>query len=157
MKWYWLIYPANVNAKQFVADCCDLQGWVERDFERGELIQSWDGRACLRATKCEWDGKPDDVLQAAVGLPIFSRRLRELLEKAGVQGIQYLPIAVLHQDGREVEGYSIANVLNYVSALDRQRARYKLWGDERRDRTGQIRDLRRPVLLASRLRGYHIV
>lgn len=65
------------------------------------------------------DGTPDDFLQNTEMVPIFSPRMREAIEEAGITGIQYIPIEVEHYNKEKLEGYCIANVLNSVSdALD---------------------------------------
>ncbi len=65
------------------------------------------------------DGTPDDFLQNTEMVPIFSPRMREAIEEAGITGIQYIPIEVEHYNKEKLEGYCIANVLNSVAdALD---------------------------------------
>ena len=65
------------------------------------------------------DGTPDDFLQNTEMVPIFSPRMREAIEEAGITGIQYIPIEVEHYNKEKLEGYCIANVLNSVpDALD---------------------------------------
>lgn len=67
----------------------------------------------------EDDGTPDDFLQNTEMVPIFSPRMREAIEEAGIAGIQYIPIEVEHYNKEKLEGYCIANVLNSVpDALD---------------------------------------
>ena len=67
----------------------------------------------------EDDGTPDDFLQNTEMVPIFSPRMREAIEEAGIKGIQYIPIEVEHYNKEKLEGYCIANVLNSVpNALD---------------------------------------
>ena len=60
------------------------------------------------------DGTPDDFLQNTEMVPIFSPRMREAIEEAGIKGIQYIPIEVEHYNKEKLEGYCIANVLNSV-------------------------------------------
>ncbi len=60
------------------------------------------------------DGTPDDFLQNTEMVPIFSPRMREAIEEAGITGIQYIPIEVEHYNKEKLEGYCIANVLNSV-------------------------------------------
>ena len=51
-------------------------------------------------------------------LPIYSSKLKGTLEKAGVIGIQYLPIRILNPDGNAVGNFYIANILNLVAAFN---------------------------------------
>jgi uncharacterized protein DUF1629 len=157
MKWYWIIGPDDVNVRPFVADDYDLEGYNDRDFRRGEPIKVWERSAWLRSTKPAWDGKPDDVLRTPLIAPIYSARLRDALERAGIGGIQYLPVRVLHLDGSEIPGYSIANVLNYVSALDLDRSEYLSLGPHQPSTKGDIDYLFCAALRRSALRGSHVI
>jgi hypothetical protein len=49
---------------------------------------------------------------------LVSRKVRTTLEEYAFQGIQFLPIRVLHQSGIEIPGYSIINILEMVEGLD---------------------------------------
>ena len=83
-----------------------------KEFTSGENIKFY-------AELEEDDGTPDDFLQNTEMVPIFSPRMREAIEEAGITGIQYIPIEVEHYNKEKLEGYCIANVLNSVpDALD---------------------------------------
>ena len=83
-----------------------------KEFTSGENIKFY-------AELEEDDGTPDDFLQNTEMVPIFSPRMREAIEEAGIKGIQYIPIEVEHYNKEKLEGYCIANVLNSVpDALD---------------------------------------
>jgi uncharacterized protein DUF1629 len=157
MYWYWIIDHDNVHARPFIADLYDLKGMTDRDFRLGEPIHSWDHASWLQGTTHEWDGKPDDVLGTALDLPIYSARLREALERAGIGGIQYLPIRVLRRDGAEILGYSIANILNYVSALVPERSEYLSLGENQPSTKGDAQYLLCAALRRSALRGHHLI
>jgi len=158
VKWYCLIDCDNTVDDPLVTDCDDLKGHDDWDFCEGKLIEPWDGSAWLKATEPEDHGTPDDVLQNHLGLPVFSARLRRVLEQAGVGGIQYLPLQVFRPDGSKVEGYSIANLLNVVPALDRERSDFDVFPAEEPflDRAGQVEGIRKAVLLADAIAGYDI-
>ena len=78
-----------------------------KEFTSGENIKFY-------AELEEDDGTPDDFLQNTEMVPIFSPRMREAIEEAGITGIQYIPIEVEHYNKEKLEGYCIANVLNSV-------------------------------------------
>lgn len=48
----------------------------------------------------------------------ISKKAQIALEEANIEGIQFLPIHVLHKSGIEIPGYAIVNVLTVVAALD---------------------------------------
>jgi hypothetical protein len=100
-----------------------------------------------------------------MGVPIFSQRLRDALQRARVatKDIQYLPIHVFRSTGEEVEGYTIANVIARVPALN-----YDLtdWGplppDEKEGidpRTGrpQVQAIWRAALQSTKLKGHDMI
>ncbi|RJQ27969.1 MAG: hypothetical protein C4589_07420 [Peptococcaceae bacterium] len=159
MKWYWTVDCANTVEDPLVAGKADLKGFEEWDFRRGQLIENWDGTAWLQVEEPQDDGDPDDVLQSHLGLPIYSARLRKALDKAGVTGIQYLPVRVLHYDGTPIEGFAIANILNLLPALDFEKSDYDLYPDDYflPERRGKVRAVRRPVLRYKVIEGCDIL
>ncbi len=48
----------------------------------------------------------------------ISKKAQIALQEANIDGIQYLPIHVVHKSGIEIPGYVIVNVLTVVAALD---------------------------------------
>ena len=123
----------------------------------GRAIQNWDKSYWFRVVNREEDGDPDDVLQTIQGLPVYSARLRHSLERAGVDGFQYLPVNVFHYDGSLVSGFAVGNILNAVPALDLERSRYSRYGDDRPDHKGQIRGVRTAVLKREAVQGLDIL
>src|SRR5690242_9937890 len=95
-KWYEPIEHSNMVSDPLVATEVFLGGidpWVLRS---GHAIQTWDESYWFRVANREEDGDPDDVLQTIQGLPVYSARLRNALERVGVNGFQYLPVNVFH-------------------------------------------------------------
>ncbi len=76
----------------------------------------------IKSTSPKEDWPADDGLANHFSLLIFSERLRIALDDACIGGIQYLPIRVLKSDDTEYTGYSIANIMNEISTLDRDRS-----------------------------------
>jgi hypothetical protein len=135
----------------------DLKGFSEWDFCYGKLVAGWDDSAWLKAPDPSYDGNPSDVLFNHLDIPIFSARLRRALDEEWVTGLQYLPIRVFRSDGTEIPGYSIANVLNLIPAVDHERSEYVLWGEDRPDRAGEIHYFKKLVVRESALFGLNVV
>jgi hypothetical protein len=159
MSWYWVISNSNTRHEPFVADAGDLDGLEDWMLGECRLIQQWSGKAVVRASCRENDGDPDDCLQNLFALPIFSDRLRNALDRAEIEGIQYLPIHVQRPNMIEIEGYCIANILNCVEALDLTYSDYEMYPEDYflPERRGQMHSLRRVVLKSKPLTGYDIV
>lgn len=160
MKWYHVIRYGNPVDNPYVADKGDLKGVEEENLWGGIPITNWNDAAWIKASTMERDGNPDDTLQSYLHPPIYSARLRQALEDAGIGGIQYLPLHVLRPDGREILGYSIANILNLVEgALDLERSDYDVYPPDYflPERVGKVRGVRIPVLRGEKLRGLDIV
>jgi hypothetical protein len=127
--------------------------------ELGKRIERWSDLASVRATNPEDDGDPDDVLQNHLGLPIYSACLRAALEAAGIKGFQFLPVRVFRPNGKEIKGFSIANVTERRAALDRSRSDFDVFQNDYfiPERVGKIRGIRRPALNADALQGCDVV
>lgn len=141
-----------------IADNVDLKGANELELVSGQLIKNRDKTAWFKASKSKYDGDPDDVLQNALGLPIYSARLRKAMDKAGITGIQYLPVRVFRFNGSPIEGFAIANILNLLPALDFEKSDYDLFEDDYflTERRGKVRGIRKPVLRSFIIEGYDI-
>lgn len=159
MKWYWVVSCDQTVDDPLVVDCADLNGFDETVFLTGQAIDAWDASAWFKATKPDDDGTPDDVLQNHLGLPIVSQRLRNALEDAGIRDIQYLPVTVIRSNGHRLAGFSIANVLRLVPALDLQRSDYDVFPQDYflPARRGMVQGIRRAVLLRHALDGYDVI
>lgn len=94
------------------------------DLDTAVPVACWDANASYRVTEPQFEGRPDDLLWEVLGLPVFSPRLRHGLDRAGINGIQYLPVTLFHLDGTKEEGFSVANVLNLRQALDLEQSWY---------------------------------
>jgi hypothetical protein len=159
MKWYWLVTNDNSVKNPFVSDEGDLDGFEEWMLGECRSFDSWSGRAWIRAADPANDGNPDDSLQNHFALLIFSQRLQVALTEAAISGIQYLPISVLRPSGTRIEGFSIANILGCVNALDLERSTSSRYPDDYflSERRGQMNSLRRVTLRGDCLQGHDIV
>ena len=149
VKWYWLVTNHNT-----VPD-----GDEERMLDECRSIDSWRGKAWIRAANRNNGGDPNDNLQNRCGLLIFPQRLQIALADAGIGGIQYLPIQVPRPDGTRLEGFCIANILDCVDALDLKRSTYRRYPDDYflPERRGQLNSLRQVTLHSKFLQGRDVV
>jgi hypothetical protein len=157
MKWYWPVACDNTVKNPFVADREELNGYDEWDFLSGRPIDGWETSACFRAARPSNDGDPDDVLQNAAGLPVYSGRLQRALVGAGVTGIQFLPVRVIRPGGQHIEGFALANVTSLTPALDVDRSQVEFFGEDWPDRVGEIRSIRQVVLSRAQLNGKTVI
>lgn len=159
MKWYGVIRYGNPVDDPYVAGIGDLMGVEEGDLWHGKPVLNWNKAAWIKAETPEKDGDPDDTLQSYLRPPIYSARLRQALETAGITGIQWLPLHVLRPDGTEIPGYAIANIVNLVEgALDMERSDYDVYPPDYflPERVGKVRGVRIPVLRGEKLKGLDI-
>lgn len=70
------------------------------------------------------NGEPDDALQTARPIPIFSQRLVDQLLAKDFRGFQFLPITVLDLNRNKVGTFYIANCLNCQDAFDYEKSNY---------------------------------
>ena len=58
---------------------------------------------------------------------VVSEKMKEFLENAGVNNVQYFPITVLNHKGRKTaEKYVVVNILSMVDCIDRTKTSYKI-------------------------------
>lgn len=157
MNWYQAVRWAHTVKNPLVCTDGELIGATEDELCRGTNVSTWDESSWLRAEEYSDGEEPDDVLQECFDIPVFSARLRKALEAAGIGGIQYLAIQVFDARRRPVEGFAVANLLNVRDVLDLKRSEYEVFGPDRPDRMGRIRDLRRPVLRLDAVEGLDIM
>ena len=157
MDWFHAIRWANTVSNPIVCTDGQLKGATEDDLCRGTDLSTWDPTSWLRAEESSEGEEPDDVLQVCFDIPVFSARLRDALDSSAITGIQYLPIKVFDARGIELEGFAIANLLNVLDVLDLKRSDYEVFGPDRPDRMGKIRDLRKAVIRMDAVEGCDIV
>jgi hypothetical protein len=100
----------------------NIQEW---DLMLGKYIEGWDTNT---TAVYDEDIEYTDFPIATGLLPVYSTRLKLLMENLGLEDIQYLPLRIRRRDGgKEVDGYYIANYLNVIDCLDRERSVYQVW------------------------------
>ncbi len=95
-----------------------------------------------------------DYVAGVQMFPVVSARLREVLDDAGVRGLEYHPaVLICADDGETDTGYHVLNILNQVAALDRDRARVEIFpGTE--DIVARVHEL---AVREEALAGYDLV
>ena len=97
---------------------------VENYFFQGKLISNWPEDIHIGTEDETCDGIPDDVLQNAAMIPIFSKRLVETLISNRIDGFQFLPVNVLNYRKERVGTFYIANCIIMIDAFDYERSTY---------------------------------
>jgi hypothetical protein len=131
----------------------NIQEW---DLRLGKYIEDWDAN-----TTAYYDEEVEhtDYPFADGLLPVYSTRLKTLMQNMGVEGIQYLPLRIRRRDGaKEVDGYHIANYLNVIDCLDRERSVYQIWTKDnllfwkkRPQMLGTFRDVTKAVIDSNKI------
>jgi hypothetical protein len=135
----------------------DLIGYDAWDLRSGHMIEHWDPD-----TSAYYENETavrTDFPSTSFMLPVYSPRLRILVDQKGIDGIQYLPLKVRHRaTGRHVYGYHLVNYLHVVDCLDRGRSVFQTWTkdnllfwEERIWMLGAFRDVSRVVLDSGKL------
>jgi hypothetical protein len=103
----------------------ELVGHHEWDLRAGRYIEGWDPH-----TTAYYEDEPalTDYPFTNNALPVYSPRLKAVMEGLGLGEIQYLPLRVRDEHGGgELLGYHIANYLRVIDCLDRERSAYQVW------------------------------
>jgi hypothetical protein len=124
-------------------------------------VQGWPRDAWLKSSDISNDGQPDDVLQCYLSLPVFSSRLKQALQQAGIMDIEYLPILVMDSSRRSLGTFWVVNVLRFVEALDMRGPLYTTYGPQRSEidpqDIGKVSGIKKAVLVEARLKEYHVI
>ena len=161
MKWYDPMECDNTVKEPLVCDFNNLSenGYSKYSFFTGMRIDNWKSNIFFQAKKKRNNGEPDDVLQSATMLPIYSPRMINALKLGGIEGIQYLPIEILQSSGEITEGFCIANILNLVGAFDEEKSVFRRFSRDfpNPNVRGKITGIRKSVLRKEMLTGCDII
>lgn len=157
MNWFHPIACDKTVKEPLICDNDNLieGGFSENSFMAGKLIEKWNSGIFFQSKKKAHDGLPDDVLQNHLMIPVFSERLIQELNRAKIEGIQFLPIEILDSNGKRLEGYSIANFLNFIDAMDYDASLYNRFSETfpNPHARGKIAGIRKFVLKRNLLHG----
>ena len=97
MKWYQPIECDNTVQKPLLCDYSNFEdyGFDEEQFKSGNKVTGWSSKIFMKANQKKYDGYPDNVLQNAFMIPVYSKNLMDKLVNADIMVIQYLPIKAL--------------------------------------------------------------
>lgn len=161
MNWYQPIECDNTVKKPLVCEIDNFEenGFNEWDFLKGEKQETWNAKIYFKTNEEENDGNPDDALQTAAMIPIYSKRLVEKLDEAGIEGIQYLPVTVLKYNGESAGEFYIANFLNFIEAFDYEKSKYSIYGNDYTvpEKRGKVSGAIKYVLKEESLEGFDII
>lgn len=158
--WYKPIACDNTVKNPLICDYSNFEefGFDEYDFKSGKEIANWPESIVFQATEKRYDGDPDDVLQNGFMIPIFSQRVKDSLENAGIKGIQYLPVTVKGERGNTFPGFYIANILHLVEAFDYENSKYSTFPDNfpNPNVRGKLAGVRKYILRSAEISDYDI-
>lgn len=132
MKWFRVMQCSNTVSKPLVCEVDNFDKYdnfgfgfrVERYFYQTKWITDWPEDIFFTTNKEMNNGEPDDALQSARPIPIFSQRLVDQLLAKDFRGFQFLPITVLDLNRNKVGTFYIANCLNCQDAFDYEKSNY---------------------------------
>ena len=95
-----------------------------------------------------------DYLSNNLGWIIVTEKLKNIIESMGNEGVQFLPIRAVSQDGMDIIDAYVVNIYNYVdAALDLERSIYTMLEvDEQR----KLMIVVKPVLNSNAIKGIDI-
>jgi len=114
-------------AGSFETNQANFHGFDPARLFMGKPIDDWPKDVVFYPEEREKWSRVDDVLMnsymdlqriRAYIFPIYSKRLQEAIQAAGIHDFQFLPCRVADAEGNDFEGYAVANVLTTRDALD---------------------------------------
>jgi len=161
MRWFQPIECDKTVKKPLVCDDSNFEeyDYEEDDFKIGKNISNWPSGIYFRASQKKYDGIPDDALQNAYMVPVYSKKLVNKLTNSDIEGIQYLSVKVLNFKEEVQNTFYIANFINYVDAFDFIKSDYNRFSDDfpNPNVRGAIAGVRKFVLLKDKLKGFDVI
>ncbi len=123
-RYFELADNMDIQGRWLLGKPMDAQGgrvdpW---QFSRGRSVDApRDMRLRLRLP-----GSPLDYSEASFAIPVVSRRLMELLQRLGMEEVQFFPVRVESQE----EPCFVLNVTRLVDCIDESRCRTERWKPE---------------------------
>lgn len=117
-----------------------------------------------------WNANPTAVFEGsfihsdfpftAYDIPVFSQKLKSLIEKIAPGSVQYLALDIFNESTKShLSGYYIANYLHNIDCLDRSLSKYEVWTkdnllfwEDRPQMLNTFRDIKK-IVLNSKLIG----
>jgi len=125
MRFYKLLMDDSGD-RDVVAYCIDTKGFEQYELSEGKYIRNWNSEITFYFDPKEGE-RLTDYLANNSGWFIVSERLKAILEEVD-DGIQYLPINVVNKgENKILKGFSVANILNVVDALNLENSDYSMF------------------------------
>lgn len=161
MKWFQPIECDKTVKKALVCDDSNFEEYdfEEYDFKTGKEILNWPNDVFFKASQKKYDGIPDDALQNAYMIPVYSKKLMDELASAGIEGIQYSPVKVLNYKDEVQNIFCVANFLNYAEAFDFNKSIYNRFSEDfpNPNVKGAIAGIMKFVLIKEKLEGFDVI
>ena len=72
-----------------------------------------------------------DMILTGFNLPILSPKAISVLDKLGVNNIEYFPIQITNSENSEIEkSYKIANIIGLINCLDKSKSNYTTFPED---------------------------
>lgn len=114
---YYKVWFSEEDPEGLIAYQQALGDVDEYALSKGMWIEDWP----LNVTLYVKGKHPQDYLFSAVNnWMLVSKRVQQVFEACDIQGVQFLPVRIVHKSGVEIPGYAALNVLNVIPALDRE-------------------------------------
>lgn len=93
-----------------------------------------------------------DYIIPGADIPLFSRLMRDLLEKGGVDNVDYYEAFIRHKPTGEEKKYWAANIVGKVKGMDREKSKFAPFDDH----PVLVEDIEKLVLDEKELQGVRI-
>lgn len=132
MKYFKLLH--DFNRKDSTDMVCRSSDNIEANYgvdqysvSQGKPIKLWNEQFSFYYDPSE-GSVPTDYLINDLSWFVVSPRLRAILEATAPQDVQFLPVRILNtQDSSEISGFSVANIITVVDALDLDNSIYSFY------------------------------
>lgn len=153
MRYYKLLFDYENDTDKVLCYTNPINAIDQYCVQLGRLIDSWDDDFTLYYNPDEGNVFTD-YLGNSLGWFIISTRLKKVLEKIEVKGVQYLPITIKNiKDLSSTNEYYVANVCNMCNGLDFDNSKYDEVNVDKEQKTLFIEF---HVLKIEKITGMHI-
>lgn len=126
MRYFKLMYDYERDDKYVNCDNGDIGNMNEYEVSEGCRIDRWD-KVTFKYNSNEGDIL-SDYLANVYGWLVVSDAFRKLTHNIIQDQIQYLPIRLVESNTkREIDSFSVANVVKLVDALDLEKSKYDIF------------------------------
>ena len=124
---YFKLLKDYTNEKEVFCTCENTFGWQQYELSEGNQISNWNKEITFYYNPVDGDQVPDYIhnnLSWFIVSPLFETILKEI----NSEGVQFLPIKIKNlEDESSIPGYSVANVVNVLDAIDYENSTYSVF------------------------------